>query len=97
MATFFMYGKYSSEALKGISEDRTKKATGVIERCGGKVNSMYAMLGEHDLALVVDFPGIEEAMKASILLNKLSGISFSTVPAVTVDKFDQIATEIVKG
>lgn len=36
MAKFFMYGKYSQEALKGISAERTKKALDVIAKSGVK-------------------------------------------------------------
>ena len=49
MSTFFMFGKYSSEAVKEVSAERTSKATSLMERFGGRVNSMYALLGEHDL------------------------------------------------
>ena len=94
MATFIMLGKYSSDAMKGASADRTKKATGAIEKLGGKVNSMYALLGGYDLVLTVDFPGIEEAMKASVSLGKLTGISFSSFPAVTVERFDKMLSEV---
>ena len=31
MATFFMFGKYSSEALKGISAERTEKAMEIFK------------------------------------------------------------------
>ncbi len=94
MSTFFMFGKYSSEAIKGISAGRTAKAVSIIEKLGGKVNSMYALLGGYDLILIVDFPGSQEAMKASVALYKLTGISFSTFPAVTVEQFDKLVAEI---
>ena len=94
MSTFFMFGKYSSEAVKQISAERTGKATSLIEGFGGKVNSMYALLGQHDLVLIVDLPGVEEAMKTSLALSKLTGIAFSTSPAVSVDTFDKITAEI---
>ncbi len=90
METFFMFGKYSSDAAKKISGDRTKKAVSTIQKLGGTVNSMYALLGEHDLVFIVDFPKIDAVIKASIALNKLTGISFSTSPAVTVDRLDKI-------
>tara|TARA_B100000315_G_scaffold150257_1_gene138941 strand:- start:576 stop:860 length:285 start_codon:yes stop_codon:yes gene_type:complete len=90
MATYFMFGKYSSEAAKKISGDRTKKVVNTIKKLGGKVNSAYALLGEHDLIFIVDFPKIDAVIKASIALNKLTGISFSTSPAVTVEHFDKI-------
>jgi len=94
MATYFMFGKYSSKALKEMSAKRTDKAMGLIKKFGGKVNSMYALLGGQDLVLIVDFPGIEGAMKASVALNKLTGIAFTTSPAVTVKEFDKIMTDV---
>jgi uncharacterized protein with GYD domain len=90
MAIYMMFGKYSSEALKGISPERTQKAVRVIEEQGGKIHSMYAVLGEHDLVFTVDFPDTEKAMAASVALHKLTGISFSTSPVVDVEQFDRM-------
>ena len=91
MAKFLMLGKYSVEAIKGITAERTKKVVQTIENAGGNVNSMYALLGNYDLAFVVDFPGITEMMKASVALTKLTGIGFITSPAISVEEFDRIA------
>lgn len=90
MAKFLMLGKYSNEAVKGIAAERTKKVTEVIEKSGGKVISMYALLGGYDLAFVVDFAGTTEAIKASIGITKLTGIGFTTLPAISVEEFDKI-------
>jgi uncharacterized protein with GYD domain len=90
MAKFVMLGKYSSEAIKGIAADRTKRGIEIIEKSGGKVNSIFALLGNYDLLVVVDFPGIAEAMKASVALTKLSGIGFTTSPAMSVEEFDKV-------
>ncbi len=90
MPIFMMFGKYSSESLRGISEERTKKATELIRRNQGKVISMYAVLGEHDLVFTVEFPNTEMAVAASVGLNKLTGISFTTSPVVDVEKFDKL-------
>lgn len=90
MAKFLMLGKYSQEAVKGISAERTKKVAGVIEKFGGKVDSMYALLGAYDLVFIVDLPGIKEALKASVTLARLTDIGFTTFPAVTVEEFDKI-------
>ena len=94
MGTFFMFGKYSSEAMKGMSAKRTEEANSLIKKLGGEVISIYALLGVHDLVFVVHLPGIEQAMKASVALSKSTGISFTTSPAVTVEEFDKIVTEI---
>ncbi len=90
MATFVLFGKYSIDAVKEISAERTVKATAVIGDAGGEVKAAYALLGETDLVLIVDFPGVKEAMKASVELTKLLGISFTTSPAVTVEEFDEL-------
>lgn len=90
MAKFLMLGKYSQEAVKAISSQRTQKALEVIENNGGKANLILALLGEYDLALVVEFGGTKEMMKASVALTKLTGISFITSPAVSVEEFDKM-------
>jgi uncharacterized protein with GYD domain len=94
MATFLMFGRYSSEALKGMSSKRTEEARSLIKKYGGEVKAMYSLLGEKDLVIILTFPGIEEAMKASVALSKLTGISFTTSPAVTVEEFDKLMTEV---
>ena len=94
MATYFMFGKYSAEAVEGASAERTKKAIDLISKFGGKVNSIYALLGDIDLVIIAEFPGTSEAMKASVALSKLTNISFKTAPAVTVEEFDKMLDEI---
>ncbi|MBE7557445.1 GYD domain-containing protein [bacterium] len=93
MATFMMFGKYSAEGLKEASADRTKKAVKLAKKYDGKITAMYALLGEHDLLLITDFPDGVAAMKASIALGKMTGISFSTLPAVPVEEFDKMLEE----
>ncbi len=93
MPIFLMFGKYSSEAFKGISAERTDTAVKLIKEHDGKVISMYAVLGEHDLVFTLDFPDAEKAMATSIALNKLTGISFTTSPVVEVEKFDKLVAE----
>ncbi|MHA2047928.1 MAG: GYD domain-containing protein [Planctomycetota bacterium] len=94
MATFFMFGKYSFEALKEMSAERTDKAVSLIKKFGGELNSMYALLGEQDLVLIVDFPELEQAIKASVALTKMTGVSFTSSPAVPVEDFDKMISEI---
>ena len=90
MTTYFMFGKYSPESIKSISAERTKKANAMITGLGGKIVAQYALLGDKDLVFIVNLPGDEEVFKASAHLHKLTGIAFSSTPAITIDKFDQI-------
>jgi len=94
MGLFLMFGKYSAEGIKGISAARTQEAEGVIQKFGGKVQAMYALLGDQDLLLITEFPGVEAAMQASVALSKLTGIAFSTAPAITVAEFDRLMAAV---
>ena len=74
MAIFFMFGKYSPEAMKELSAERTQRAVSEIKKLGGEVNAMHVLLGEYDLLFCVTLPGVEEAVKASVTLTKLTSI-----------------------
>ncbi len=90
MTTYIMFGKFSIGAVREISAERTKRAAAIVDINGGKVKDIYTLLGETDVVAIVDFPGLKEAMKASVELTKLLGISFTTAPAVTVEEFDKL-------
>ena len=93
MATYFMMGKYSPDALKNMSADRTNKCVAALQNLGGKVDSIYALLGDVDLVIIASFPNDKTAMKASVALSKMTGIGFKTCPAINVEEFD----ELMKG
>ncbi len=93
MPIFMMFGNYTQEAMKGISSDRTDKVVALVEKNGGKVVSMYAVMGEHDLVLTLDFPDQESALAVSVGLKRLTDITFSTSPVVEVEKFDKLIAE----
>ena len=67
MNTFFMFAKCFLEGLKHMTPERTDTIISII----------YALLGEKDGVLIIDFSGIEQAMKASVALTRATGISFS--------------------
>jgi uncharacterized protein with GYD domain len=94
MSTYFFFGCYSDGALKEISAKRTDKAAATFQKFGGEVKSIYALLGEHDLVAIAEVPGNEAAMQISLALHKLTGISFTTAPAVPVEEFDKLASQV---
>jgi len=90
MATYLMFGKYSHDAVKKISPDRTEKTLQLAKKFKGTIKEMYALLGEYDLLFIVEMPGTEQAMQFSVALSKLTGIAFASSPAVTVAEFDKL-------
>ena len=90
MSLYFMFGKYSSEAVREISKERTTAANRIANEFGGEIRSMYILMGAYDLVLITSFPNMKEALQASIAITKATGISFSTLPAMPVEEFDQL-------
>jgi uncharacterized protein with GYD domain len=90
MQTYFMFGRYSQESLKGISARRTEQSVGMIESFNGQVTAMYALMGQYDIVLIVNLPGNREALESSIALTRLTGIDFITSPAFAVERFDDM-------
>lgn len=91
--TFFMFGKYSGEALEEICSKRTTAACELIKKLGGSVKGMYALLGQYDLVFIVELPTMTDAMKAAVALGRETNISFCTAPAVPVAEFDKLMAE----
>lgn len=95
MQTFFFFGTYTRNAIEGIDARRTKQAEETITGFGGKLRSVYALLGDTDIVMIADLPGVPEAVQVSIALNQRTGIRFSSRPALPVADFDRVASEIV--
>ncbi len=91
MATYVLFGKYTVEGLKGISAKRSEQAKALIKKHGGELKGGYAMLGGVDLMLIVELPDTGRAMATSAALAKLTGVAFTTSPAVTIEEFDKLA------
>ena len=62
----------------------------LVKAMGGEIKAMFALLGEHDLVLIVELPDTGDAIRASVALNRLTGIAFRTMPAISVPDFDKI-------
>lgn len=90
MAPFFMFGKYSSDSIRGISKDRTRKVIEIVRKFGGEIQAMYVLMGAYDLILITSFTSMKEALQASVAVTKAIGISFSTLPAMPVEEFDEL-------
>jgi uncharacterized protein with GYD domain len=85
-----MFGKYTQEAIKAASPERTKKAEELIRQCGGKVKAGYALLGDVDLVFILEFKNNEDVLKASLGLARMLGISFTSAPALEMEDFDKL-------
>ena len=90
MATYLMFGKYSPEAMRLVSADRTEEALAVIRQYGGELKSAYALLCETDFVAILEFPDNERALQTAVTLTRLLGISYRIAPAISLERFDQL-------
>ena len=94
MQTYYMLGTYPPGAVKHISALRTDECGRIIEGLGGEIILLDALLGLYDLAFITKFADNTAALKASLALEKVTGINFITMPAISVADFDQLAVEL---
>lgn len=97
MHTYYLLGKYTADAIRDISTDRTRRATEIIQQSKGEIILINALLGESDVAIVAQFPGNTEAARAAVAIARMTGISITTCPAMPIDDFDRLASEVSKG
>lgn len=90
MSLYFMFGKYSSESVKEMSRERTQQVNKIVNEFGGEIKSIYVLMGAYDLVLITSFENMKEALQASIAITKATEISFSTLPAMPVEEFDEL-------
>jgi uncharacterized protein with GYD domain len=97
MTTFFLFGSYTRDSIEGIDARRTKKAEEIVSGYGGTVRAVYALLGMHDIVIIVQLPGVPEAVQVSLALSKATGMTFTSAPAVTVADFDKLAEDALES
>jgi len=90
MKTFLISGKSSPKELKELSLKYKAEIVRLVKDFGGDVGSMYVILREKYMILISVFPGMKPAEKAPITLSKFTGISFRTLPAISVDEFYEL-------
>ena len=95
MTSFFLFGSYTQDAMDGIDASRTRKAEEIISGFGGRLSSVYALLGEYDIVMIAELPGVPEALQVSIALTRDTGIAFSSCPAIPVADFDRVASKVL--
>lgn len=92
MATYLMFGTLTQASRDAVSAKRTEDALALIKKHGGEFKAGYATLGEVDFVVIVDLPDTERAIQVSMGLSRLLDINFRTVPAVSIDEFDKLAS-----
>jgi len=96
MQTYVTLWKYTKDGLMDIKKTpkRFEFVKKVINSAGGKLLSIYGLIGEYDVVTVMEMPD-EKAAAATILKICSTGrITSQTMIALSVDEFLKIAKEV---
>jgi uncharacterized protein with GYD domain len=96
MQTYVTLWKYTKDGLMDIRKTpkRFEFVKKVINSAGGKLLSIYGLVGEYDVVTVMEMPD-EKAAAATILKICSTGrITSQTMLALSVDEFLKIAKEV---
>jgi uncharacterized protein with GYD domain len=96
MPTYLALMRWTQEGLEKIKESPSRLAAGkkAVEAAGGKVMSFYMLMGEYDMALVVEAPDDEALARFSLSLAAAGNIRSQTHRAFTEDEFRKIISSI---
>ena len=96
MQTYVTLWKYTKDGLMDIKKtpkrfDFVKK---VINSAGGKLLSIYGLVGEYDVVSVMEMPDEKTAAATILKICSTGRITSQTMIALSVDDFLSIAKEV---
>ena len=96
MSTYVTLWKYTRDGLMDMKNtpDRYEVVKKIINDAGGKLLSIYGLIGEYDVITLMEMP--DEKVAASIILKICSKgrITAQTMTALSIDDFIKIVKEV---
>jgi uncharacterized protein with GYD domain len=96
MATYLSLMRWTKEGIEKIKDSPTRldAARKAIEPSGGKIKSFYMLMGQYDMAVVLEAPDDEALARISLSLASKGGIRMETTRAFTEDEYRKIISGI---
>jgi uncharacterized protein with GYD domain len=96
MPTYLSLMRWTKEGVEKIKDSPARLDAGkkAVEAAGGKVLSFYMLMGEYDMALVVDVPDDATLARISLSLAAKGGVRSETLRAFTEDEYRKIISGI---
>ena len=93
MPKYLVTASYTAEGAKGLMKDGGSKRRQAIEAAlqavGGKVESFYFALGEHDVFVIVDAPDNASIAAMTLAVAAAGGAVSRTTVLLTAEEIDQ--------
>jgi uncharacterized protein with GYD domain len=96
MPTYLSLMRWTKEGVEKIKESPTRLEAGkkAIEAAGGKIINFYMLMGEYDMAIVVEAPDDATLARISLSLTSKGGVRTQTLRAFTEDEYRKIISGI---
>jgi 1-acyl-sn-glycerol-3-phosphate acyltransferase len=92
VSSYVVLTKLRPEGRKRIAEhpERLQEVRREVERMGVRVTAQYAVMGEYDFATFVEAQSNEQVARVGAELTSLGTMRLITLPAVGIDRFQQL-------
>jgi uncharacterized protein with GYD domain len=92
MATYLALMRWTNEGIEKIkdSPSRLDAARKAIEPAGAKLLSFYMLMGQYDMAAIIEAPDDATYARVSLSLASKGGIRMETLRAFTEDEYRKI-------
>lgn len=89
MALYVTLWKYTREGLMDVkkAQKRFDMAKRAIKASGGKLISLYGLMGRYDLMTVMEMPNDKVAATTILKICSTGRITSETMPAMSIDDF----------
>ena len=96
MQTYVTLWKYTKDGLMDIK--KTAKRFGLVKKIisseGGKLVSIYGLLGEYDVITIMEMPDEKVAASTILRICSTGRITSQTMTALSIDDFLKIAKQV---
>lgn len=96
MPTYLSLMRWTKEGVEKIKESPSRLEAGkkAVESAGGKIINFYMLMGEYDMAIVVEAPDDATLARISLSLASKGGVRTQTLRAFTEDEYRKIISGI---
>jgi len=96
MPTYVTLWKYTKDGLTDMKKtpERYEAVKKIISNAGGKLLSIYGLIGEYDVVTVMELPNEKAAASTMLKICAKGRITSQTMTALPIDDFLKVAKEV---
>jgi uncharacterized protein with GYD domain len=96
MPTYVTLWKYTKDGLTDMKKtpERYEAVKKIISNAGGKLLSIYGLIGEYDVVTVMELPSEKAAASTMLKICAKGRITSQTMTALPIDDFLKVAKEV---